>query len=85
MTGHLGETAGKNGRPELPVVKSMTLVEMGERLTELLGTSWVEIKLVRSAGHYAARIESRGCSGHGGGSDPDRAILRAIARLGVNL
>lgn len=86
MTGPLGETHGKGGIPELDAVKSMTLAELGERLTKMLDSDWVEIKLVRYAGQECAvRVEShRGCA-LGGGSDMDSAVLQALARLEESL
>ncbi len=84
MTGHLGETAGKNGRPELDAVRSLTLGELRAKITEAGGSEWAEIRLVFSTGGFCSvRIESDGKTGLGGGQDADRAFLRAVARLAV--
>ena len=83
MTGNLGETAGKNGRPELEAVRSLTLGELRAKITEAGGNDWAEIRMVFHGSQCSVRIESAGKVGVGGGADADRAFLRALARLAV--
>lgn len=85
MNGPLGETAGKNGRPELPVVTSPTLADVQAELMELVQDGDYTLHMGRVKGLNWARLECAGKQAASTGPDIETAIRRAIMRMGMAL
>ena len=88
MTGPLGDTAGKGGRPELDAVKPLTVAEAAQLLSELSDGRGYSLSLHCVGGRYTAFAEYAGSGFRdhgeeaiGTGTDAETAIRAALARL----
>lgn len=90
MTGPLGETHGKDGRPELPAVSALTVAEAGRQLSELAGGRACSLNLGFTRGRWVAVAEYAGsgignwgteATGTGTGADAETAVRAALAGL----
>lgn len=87
MTGHLGETHGKSGVPELPAVATMTIFDLQKQLAEKADGRACSINLGFCRGRWVAVAEyagaglDQGTEATGTGADAETAIRGALARL----
>lgn len=80
MTGPLGETAGKNGRPELPAVQPLTVVDF-ERELRRRGVLGVHFSLVGT--RVAVTVVTSDTDDLVSAPDLEIAFRRLLSRLEV--
>lgn len=85
MRGPLGETAGKNGRPELPEVTSPTVVDLLAEIDAATGGREWTMHMGRVKGLQWARIECGGLNACATGGDMETVLRQAIMRAGMLL
>lgn len=84
MTGHLGETAGKNGRPELPAIAPVTLQDLVDTVAWMTGDE-PNIHVRFEDGKYHVVLGSGSKFATGDAETLDAAVSIALSYLGERL
>lgn len=84
MTGQLGDTAGKNGRPELPAVMPVTLQDLVDTVAWMTGAD-PNIHVRCEGGKCHVVLGSGSKFAAGDAETLDAAVSIALSYLGVRL